>query len=272
MDPIKRRTPNTALMWVPQPYHLITQCVHQRINRQRAPNCPRSFKQALWISSPFVCLFGPVTQLCTHSFLWIWSCLHLSSYHSPTPHSCSSTLTWQSVSMAATVRAAALPSDFHPGSPYSFCRDFHASQWVSQLLTQDSLKLLKLCCNLFNPFGYSATDTELFYLQCDTWSVVWELVFTLAGVLRVSLLWWNAMTGSNLWRKGLIPQNRQVHHQKKSGKELEAGTEADREVVLLTYWLTLRGLLSLLSFSIQDHYLKGDTTPNGLGSSTSISN
>ena len=63
------------------------------------------------------------------------------------------------------------------------------------------------------------------------------------------------------------------HHQRKSGQELtqgrnlEAGAETWRGAA---YWLASHGLLSLFSYTTQDHQPRDGPTHNGLGPLTSV--
>jgi len=65
-----------------------------------------------------------------------------------------------------------------------------------------------------------------------------------------------------------------VRHQRKSGQELKQGRNtkagADAEAIEdAAYWPAPHGLLSLLSYRIQDHQPRDGTTYNGLGPPTS---
>lgn len=55
------------------------------------------------------------------------------------------------------------------------------------------------------------------------------------------------------------------------GRDLKVGTEAEIQRNA-TCWLSLDDFLSVLSYTTQDWLSKDDTTPNGLGPPTSISN
>ena len=69
-----------------------------------------------------------------------------------------------------------------------------------------------------------------------------------------------------------------VHHWKKSGQELLNRAKNWRQELMqrpwrgAAYWLAPHGLVSLISYKIQDHQPRDGTTHNGLSSTTSITN
>ena len=67
-----------------------------------------------------------------------------------------------------------------------------------------------------------------------------------------------------------------VHHQRKSGQKVRAGTWRQelmqRPWGVAAYWLAPHGLLSLLSYKTQDQQAMNGTTHNGLGSPLPITN
>lgn len=75
------------------------------------------------------------------------------------------------------------------------------------------------------------------------------------------------MHNGNLGRKELISAYKSLatlHHWVKSGEKLKAGTGRQALMQILSRgaasWLAPRDLLNLLSYTTQNHQLRGDTT------------